>query len=138
MSITPRPSDWLPEGRKTWVNSQWKFLSLPGHFSVKLNTRGMLSSAVARVVGAERGGVTVELADKSSVRLEPGDRMLARLDLAYALNKHMAQGVTTDRAITVMSSSERQLSNQRLFNVGVTRVRDTLTLVVDNKAKLEW
>ena len=66
---------------------------------------------MARVVGIERGTITVELADKSSLRLEPGDPMLARLDLAYALNMHMAQGLTTDRAITVMSSSERQLSN---------------------------
>jgi hypothetical protein len=63
--------------------------------------------------------------------------MLSRLDLAYSLNMHMAQGITTDKAITVMSSQERNLSNQRLFNVGVTRVRDELTMVVDDKEKLE-
>src|SRR3546814_8755971 len=50
---------------------------------------------------------------------------------------HMAQGITTDKAITVMSSHERNLSNQRLFNVGVTRVRDELTMVVDDREKLE-
>ena len=49
----------------------------------------------------------------------------------------MAQGITTDRAITVMLSYERNLSNQRLFNVGVTRVRDDVTMVVDNQEKLE-
>jgi hypothetical protein len=48
----------------------------------------------------------------------------------------MAQGITTDKAITVMSSRERYLSNQRMFNVGVTRVRDELTMIVDNKVKL--
>ena len=62
--------------------------------------------------------------------------MLSRLDLAYSLNMHMAQGITTDKAITVMSSHERHLSNQRLFNVGVTRVRDELTLIVDDKVKV--
>src|SRR3546814_8464094 len=36
-----------------------------------------------------------------------------------------------------MSSHERNLSNQRLFNVGVTRVRDELTMVVDDREKLE-
>ena len=36
-----------------------------------------------------------------------------------------------------MASYERNLSNQRLFNVGVTRVRDDLTMVVDDRAKLE-
>src|SRR3546814_1365395 len=63
--------------------------------------------------------------------------MLSRLDLAYSLNIHMAQGITTDKAITVMSSHERNLSNQRLFNAGVTRVRDELTMVVDDREKLE-
>jgi hypothetical protein len=63
--------------------------------------------------------------------------MLSRVDLAYALNMHMAQGITTDKAITVMDSHERNLSSQRLFNVGVTRVRDELTMVVDDREKLE-
>src|SRR3546814_18232009 len=49
---------------------------------------------------------------------------------------HMAQGITTDKASTVMSSHERHLSNQRLFNVAVTRVRDALTMIVDDKEKL--
>lgn len=80
--------------------------------------------------------MTVETAGCEKLTLAPGDPMLSRLDLAYALNMHMAQGITTDRAITVMSSYERNLSNQRLFNVGVTRVRDDLTLVVDDKEKL--
>src|SRR3546814_16723922 len=77
------------------------------------------------------------MADRQQLRLAEGDPMLSRLDLAYSLNMHMAQGITTDKAITVMSSHERTLSNQRLFNVGVTRVRDALTLVVDNREKLE-
>jgi hypothetical protein len=47
------------------------------------------------------------------------------LDLAYALNMHMAQGITTDKAITVMDSHERNLSNQRLFNVGDAGARRT-------------
>lgn len=54
----------------------------------------------------------------------------------YSLNMHLAQGITTDKAITIMSSQERQLSIQRLFNVGVTRVRDALTIIVDDKEKL--
>ncbi|MFD1103573.1 MULTISPECIES: MobF family relaxase [Sphingobium] len=98
--------------------------------------RGLLNAALARVVGIDAAGVTVEAADKSRHTLNLGDPMLSRLDLAYSLNMHMAQGITTDKAITVMSSQERQLSNQRLFNVGVTRVRDQLTMVVDDRDKL--
>ena len=95
--------------------------------------RGMLNSATAQIVAIDERGVTVELASRDQVTLAPGDPMLSRLDLAYSLNMHMAQGITTDRAITVMLSYERNLSNQRLFNVGVTRVRDDVTMVVDNQ-----
>ncbi|AMK26131.1 MobF family relaxase [Sphingobium sp. TKS] len=98
--------------------------------------RGLHNAAIARVVGVEAGGITVETADRGRLTLGADDPMLSRLDLAYALNMHMAQGVTTDKAIIVMSAQERNLSNQRLFNVGVTRVRDVITMVVDDREKL--
>ena len=62
--------------------------------------------------------------------------MLRRLDLAYALNAHMAQGLTSDRGIAVMDSRERNLANQQTFLVTVTRLRDHLTLVIDSADKL--
>ncbi|OQW69719.1 MAG: AAA family ATPase, partial [Proteobacteria bacterium ST_bin13] len=99
--------------------------------------RGLHNAALARVLTADENGVTVETAGSERLTLDLGDPMLSRLDLAYALNMHMSQGITTDKAITVMDSRERNLSNQRLFNVGVTRVRDELTMVVDDKEKLE-
>ena len=99
--------------------------------------RDLHNAALARVLEVDASGVTVETAAKQTLTFDLGDPMLSRLDLAYALNMHMAQGITTDKAITVMDSHERNLSNQRLFNVGVTRVRDDLTMVVDDKEKLE-
>ena len=63
--------------------------------------------------------------------------MLKRLDLAYALNAHMAQGLTSDRGIAVMDSRERNLSNQQTFLVTITRLRDGLTLYVNNASRLE-
>lgn len=99
--------------------------------------RSLHSAALGKVIGVDTTGVTIEIADKSRLTLRLGDAMLSRLDLAYSLNMHMAQGITTDKAITVMSAHERYLSNQRLFNVGVTRVRDELTMVIDDREKLE-
>lgn len=98
--------------------------------------RGLHNSAIARVISADEKGVIVETAAKERLTLDLTDPMLSRVDLAYALNMHMAQGITTDKAIGVMNSSERNLSNQRLFNVLVTRVRDALTLVVDDNDRL--
>lgn len=70
-------------------------------------------------------------------RLAPDDPMLKRLDLAYALNAHMAQGLTSDRGIAVMDSREKNLANQQTFLVTITRLRDGLKLFVDNAGKLE-
>lgn len=100
------------------------------------NARALDNSALAQVVGIDAGGVTVETAAREQLVLPHGDPMLSRLDLAYSLNMHMAQGITVDKAIAVMSSFERFLSNQRLFNVAVTRVRQDLTLVVDDAKRL--
>ena len=98
--------------------------------------RDLLNASIARVAGIDAHGVTVDLGGDKRLTLPAGDPMLSRLDLAYSLNMHMAQGITTDKAITVMSSQECNLSNQRLFNVGVTRVREDLTMIVDDKEKL--
>ncbi|AMK20430.1 MULTISPECIES: MobF family relaxase [Sphingobium] len=99
--------------------------------------RDLHNAAIAKIVAIDGSGVTVETAAQQRITLGVSDPMLSRVDLAYSLNMHMAQGITTDRAITVMASYEKHLSNQRLFNVGVTRVRDQLTMIVDDKAKLE-
>lgn len=98
--------------------------------------RGLLNSATARVLGIDYRGVTFERPYKTVIRLDHGDPMLTWLDLAYTLNMHMAQGITTDRAIIVMGSEERYLANQRLFNVAVTRVRDVVTVITDDRDKL--
>ena len=98
--------------------------------------RGLLNAAIARVLSVSDKGITVEAADRTIHELKAGDPMLERIGLAYALNMHMAQGVTTDKGIAVMSAAESNLSNQRLFNVTVTRVREDLTLYTDNKDRL--
>lgn len=98
--------------------------------------RGLHNASLAQVTGVSQTGISVKTSDDQLLDLKRGDPMLERLGLAYALNMHMAQGVTTDKAIAVMSGSEANLSNQRLFNVTVTRVRDDLTLHTDNKDRL--
>jgi ATP-dependent exoDNAse (exonuclease V) alpha subunit len=98
--------------------------------------RGLDNAALARVIAVGERSISVETADRTILELGRGDQMLQRLGLAYALNMHMAQGVTVNRGIAVMTSTERHLSNQRLFNVTATRVRDALELYTDDKEKL--
>jgi ATP-dependent exoDNAse (exonuclease V) alpha subunit len=73
--------------------------------------------------------------------LANSDPMLARIDLAYASNAHMAQGMTADRAIVVMEARDTRLLTRQNFLVSVTRARNDLTIYVDKAdvalAKLE-
>ena len=81
-------------------------------------------------------GVTVTSSSGMEHKLKPNDPMLKRIDLAYALNAHMAQGLTADKGIAVLDSRERRLLSQSNFLVTITRLRDELTLIVDNRDKV--
>ena len=98
--------------------------------------RALFNADQARIVAVDAKEITVETSAGDELRLSRRDPMLKRLDLAYALNAHMAQGLTSDRGIAVMDSRERNLANRQTFLVTVTRLRDGLTLVADSAEKL--
>jgi len=98
--------------------------------------RALFNADQAKIVAVDTKGVTVETSAGNELRLSRRDPMLKRLDLAYALNAHMAQGLTSDRGIAVIDSRERNLANRQTFLVTVTRLRDGLTLVADSAEKL--
>jgi hypothetical protein len=96
----------------------------------------LFNSAAADVVSITREGVEVRTSEGVNMLLPHGDRMLSRLGLAYAINMHQAQGMTTDQGIGVMHSAERHLSNQRLTHVMATRVRDDLAIYTNDRDAL--
>lgn len=98
--------------------------------------RALFNSAQARVLGIEADVVRIENARGDILNLGRDDPMLERLGLAYAINMHQAQGMTSDKGIGVMHSAERMLSNQRLTYVMATRVRDNLEIVTNDRAAL--
>ena len=85
------------------------------------------------MVGITREGVEVRTGEGVNMVLAHGDRMLSRLGLAYAINMHQAQGMTTDQGIGVMHSTERHLSSQRLTHVMATRVRDDIEIFTNDR-----
>lgn len=99
--------------------------------------RGLLNADQAQITAVGEKGISLKTSTGIDHLLKLNDPMLKRLDLAYALNAHMAQGLTSDRGIAVMDSREKNLSNQQTFLVTITRLRDGLTLYVDNSTKLE-
>jgi hypothetical protein len=99
--------------------------------------KGLINADRATVLKIESTGITVETSTRMQITIPAGDPMLQRLDLGYALNAHMAQGLTADRGIAVFDSRESNLTNERLFLVNITRVRDSLELIVDNGQRIE-
>jgi conjugative relaxase-like TrwC/TraI family protein len=103
--------------------------------------RGLLNADRATVTAIGKGRVEIETSSGMKLSLAEGDPMLATVDLAYAYNAHMAQGMTADRAIVVMESRDTKLLTRQNFLVSVTRVRDELTVYVDRadrtRTKLE-
>lgn len=99
--------------------------------------RDIAKSTYATVFEARAEGIRVELADKRQLVLAPGDPMLRRLDLGYALNAHMAQGMTKPEAIEVISSAQRNLATQRTQNVLNTRATDDMVVVTNNLDSLK-
>lgn len=99
--------------------------------------RGLFNADRAQIVGIDRGVVSIETSLGLKLELKQNDPMLQRLDLAYALNAHMAQGLTSDAGIAVMETRDTKLVNQQSFLVTVTRLRDTLTLIVDRADGLQ-
>lgn len=99
--------------------------------------RGLFNADQAQITSIQDGRVTVKTTQGLEVVLRPHDSMLSRLDLAYALNAHMAQGLTADRGIAAMETRDAKLVNQQTFLVTVTRLRDWLTLIVDKPDKIE-
>ncbi|MGR6331364.1 MobF family relaxase [Sphingomonas sp. XXL09] len=98
--------------------------------------RGLNNNEIAKVLSADKDGIKVEGLDGKIHELKTGDPMMERISLAYALNAHAAQGISIPNEVGVMSHKESNLSNQRLFNVLVTRARDDMILFTDNKEKL--
>lgn len=100
--------------------------------------RSLANSDMAKVEAVSSGKLTVtSLADGQVHELKAGDPMLRKMDLAYALNVHVAQGVTAKAGIMVMDSRERMLNTGKTFLVAVTRIAEKATLVIDDGAKLE-
>lgn len=65
--------------------------------------------------GIDYHGVTVVTADGHRHELGRDDRMLERLDLAYAVNVHIVQGMTAENGIVLMNEREKALKTTQSF-----------------------
>ena len=65
-----------------------------------------------------------------------GDPQLHHLDHAYSSTVHAAQGMTCDRVIAVLDSDGGPLADRATFYVELTRARDNVVLLTDDRGGL--
>jgi conjugative relaxase-like TrwC/TraI family protein len=99
--------------------------------------RDINNNDMAQVTGIDSQSISIATRNGTTHQLQHADPMLERLDLAYAINVHVAQGMTAKDGIIMMSAQEKQLNSAAGFLVAVTRIADNATLVVDNVQKVE-
>src|SRR3546814_1705545 len=96
----------------------------------------MINATIASIEKVDRDGIIVKLSDGERRELKNGDPMLKRMDLAYAINTHMAQGITNETVFSAMGAGETNLSNARAFLVNHTRQQMDDRLFTADKANL--
>lgn len=119
----PKPLHLHPGDRIRWTDND--------------RERGLLNGDLATIRRIDKNGITLTTAKGEQVQLGAKDAMREKLDLAYAVNVHIAQGMTAKRGIILMSEREKPLNTARAFLVAVTRIAERATLVVDHVAALE-
>ena len=101
------------------------------------NTRDFRNGDISHIKEVSPSGFTVETRDGQLHAIDQGDKMSDRLDLAYAINVHVAQGVSAKLGIMMMSAREKMLNSGQAFLAAVTRFAEKVTLVVDDPGKVE-
>ena len=99
------------------------------------SARGLINGEHAEVLSIRRVNVTIRTADGREVVMARDDPQLHHLDHAYSSTVHAAQGITCDRAIAVLDT-DRAPADQAMFYVELTRARDNVVLLTDDREAL--
>ena len=59
-----------------------------------------------------------------------------KLDHGYAMTTHKAQGITTDRVLINLDTSQAQLNNRNAYYTDISRARHDVKIYTDDKEKL--
>ena len=98
--------------------------------------RGLANGDRAIVTEIGPRKVSFRMEDGRALALSRKDRQLRHLDHAYSSTVHGAQGITRDNVIAVLDSARGPLTDQATFYVELTRARDRVVVVTDNREDL--
>ena len=97
--------------------------------------RGLINGEHARVLSIGPVNVHMQTQDGREIAMARDDPQLHHLDHAYSSTVHAAQGLTCDRVIAVLDT-DRAPADQAMFYVELTRARDNVVLLTDDREAL--
>ena len=98
--------------------------------------RGLLNGETATVARIAGSAVTLRTEGGAKHALDAADPQLRHIDHAYASTTHAAQGSTCARVIAVLDADPMPLTNQLTFYVQVSRAREEVVLLTDDRERL--
>ncbi|MCY4478625.1 MAG: hypothetical protein OXB97_01895 [Rhodospirillales bacterium] len=97
--------------------------------------RGLINGEHAEVLSIGWVNVRIKTQDGRELSMKRDDPHLHHLDHAYSSTVHAAQGMTCDRVIAVLDT-DRAPADQAMFYVELTRARDNVVLLTDDREAL--
>ncbi len=98
--------------------------------------RGLANGDRAEVVEIGPRRVSFRMEGGRTLSVPRRDMQLRHLDHAYSSTVHGAQGITRDNVIAVLDSGRGALTDQATFYVELTRARDRVVVLTDNREDL--
>jgi conjugative relaxase-like TrwC/TraI family protein len=121
-------SVYSEEKKEFVVGEKVKFNLTDKKYDIKNGDKGSVSAIDEKFV-------TVQFADKKSVKLNLNSQAAKGMDYAYALTGHGVQGMSIDNVIVALGANE-YLADQKGFYVGISRGKESAELVTDNPTRL--
>ena len=109
-------------------------------FTRTLKRVGVHTGMTGKIAKIDESDIYVSMDDafKGQVlKFERGGPVARALDHAYVVTTHAAQGATADSVVVMIDTSKRLALTKEQFYVQITRCKQNLTVVVDDKAELK-
>jgi ATP-dependent exoDNAse (exonuclease V) alpha subunit len=94
---------------------------------------GVKNGQVAKIIEIDGDKITVQ-SGKNTISFQANK--YNHFDHGYAMTTHKAQGITVDRAIINIDSSQKILNNRNAFYVDISRARHKVSIFCDDKTKI--
>jgi ATP-dependent exoDNAse (exonuclease V) alpha subunit len=102
-------------------------------FNKAVNKLKIHNSDQATIVNIGKNKITIKLENGRLINFSAILNEIKHIDHSYAITAHKAQGLTSDNVIAVVESHRKLLTTQKNFYVSISRAKQNLKIITDNK-----